>query len=818
MDPPLATPSARQHGEHEDEALLERVRQRLKGERGTAPDLVHVAIAVACARDGSLMVGSVCKQRTPPVKPGKAQNNIRAYVKRIREDDLLVSCAISLPAMDADTADAERRAKKARQRHNQREHQADVRYVLDSIIERIERSAEREAREHQRELMTGQRLDPWRCPAGCAPNSLDCGRVQFRKQCIPSAADIGGARRELWEAANCTQQGGFRDSRGRRYGSFMQQRLRDEEMEAQRDQMPSFEVCGTELLELQEMFLVWWDGRCSPGAWLRHWLQHNEHYPCAMSPEYRGEPTVQPPSADTLAACMYRACTGCARCCCADCFGPDLRPVGPAACARRGCSGCCYCRRSDPLPVYLQMRTFTWSLGGDAGPWLSIDELRRNLTALASRSCDNALPAYLLSRRGPGPVGDGRVVCVAGDVRKHVPAAELDEWAERLERRGVLLLILRSTSRACELDGAEQASMRAHVANVQTLRDQAKSEWAPLQREACQWQKQVEWEALTRHSCGERLREPGVRSAFRVGDVVYSAPSNHKMQHGVAVITSVGRRTDAESNIRLPTGELSLLVWDPTCRGFDGRVLRTDVGGDCDWTLLPPCCGRGAACPQLALTLPEERQWPNGHELDICDIQPIPEALLALVQPTVSSQKLTEQLQPFKRLLGSLMPPPPPPPPPLPAPPPQPPAASPAASPAAASPTAASLVAASPASSADSALPSWCTNLSDALEAKVATEVEALMSDYEQRTCSYTKADAEAMLRQLHARRAGYGPQPPRGWLLEKPYNLTESEWSRKVSEKAEREWTERVAQGVLTFARLQGAAAELWLADLKAQ
>ena len=100
---------------------------------------------------------------------------------------------------------------------------------------------------------------------------------------------------------------------------------------------------------------------------------------------------------------------------------------------------------------------------------------------------------------------------------------------------------------------------------------------------------------------------------------------------------------------------------------------------------------------------------------------------------------------------------------------------------------------------------------------KVAAEVEALMRGYKQRRCPYTQADAEATIRRLHARSAGYGPQPPRGWLLEKPYNLTESEWSRKVSEKAEREWTERVAQGVLTFARLQGAAAELWLADLKA-
>ena len=139
------------------------------------------------------------------------------------------------------------------------------------------------------------------------------------------------------------------------------------------------------------------------------------------------------------------------------------------------------------------------------------------------------------------------------------------------------------------------------------------------------------------------------------------------------------------------------------------------------------------------------------------------------------------------------------------------------ASPSAVLPAAASPVAASPTSSADTAMPSWCIDLPDALEAKVAAEVEALMSGYKRRRCPYTRADAEATIRQLHASSAGYGPQPPRGWVLEKPYNLTVSEWSQKVSEKAEREWNERVAQGVLAFARLQGAAAELWLADLKA-
>ena len=264
------------------------------------------------------------------------------------------------------------------------------------------------------------------------------------------------------------------------------------------------------------------------------------------------------------------------------------------------------------------------------------------------------MPAYLLCRRAE-PVGDGRAVCVAGDVRKHVSAVELNEWAERLERRGILLQILRSGSRACELDADEQASVHAHITRVQALRYEAESEWAPLQREASQLQKQVDWEALTRHSCGERLREPGVRSAFRVGDIVYHAPSHLKMQHGVAVVTDLDCRTSAESEVRLSSGALALLLWDPAARAFKSTI-RLDFGGDRNWMLLPPCCGRGAACPQLALTLQEQRQWPNGDQLDVCELEPIPAAFLSMVQKAVVPRKQMAFLRPFRRLLGTLMP------------------------------------------------------------------------------------------------------------------------------------------------------------------
>ena len=102
----------------------------------------------------------------------------------------------------------------------------------------------------------------------------------------------------------------------------------------------------------------WWDGKCAPATWLRRLLHQNEYLDSITSREYRGESNEYMPSEDTLAACRYRRCYGCARCwISADRFGPDFRPVGPAACARRGCSGCCYCRGDKSLPVYLQVCT-----------------------------------------------------------------------------------------------------------------------------------------------------------------------------------------------------------------------------------------------------------------------------------------------------------------------------------------------------------------------------------------------------------------------------------------------------------------------------
>ena len=294
------------------------------------------------------------------------------------------------------------------------------------------------------------------------------------------------------------------------------------------------------------------------------------------------------------------------------------------------------------------------------GPWLTVDELRRWVRGLASNnwSAPDALPIYLLWR-GPDPIGDGRVICVAGEVIDHVAADELSAWAERLQRRAsVLLQVVRTKSRECILDADEQTLRDAHLACQATLQVEAKADMAQLRGAPVEWTRQVKWESLTRHSCGERLSfTPGFRvvtSAFRVGDIVYCAPSDFKMQHGVAVITHVVVSYGYGGIDRVPTGQISVVMWDPATRAFILPVIKTDYGGDRSFMLLPACCGRGAACPQLALTRPEERQWPNGDPFNVHDIKSIPRAFLSLLQSVEKGCKLQEHLKTFGRLLEPL--------------------------------------------------------------------------------------------------------------------------------------------------------------------
>ena len=109
----------------------------------------------------------------------------------------------------------------------------------------------------------------------------------------------------------------------------------------------------------------------------------------------------------------------------------------------------------------------------------------------------------------------------------------------------------------------------------------------------------------------------------------------------------------------MPTGELRLLWWDVDCLSFSRsqHVYAHQVSG---FTLMPPCCGKGAVCQHWQSI--EHPQWPNGDALDLGALRPIPEAFARLLknelrQPGWQQQRELETS--FKPLLGEHYRPPP---------------------------------------------------------------------------------------------------------------------------------------------------------------
>ena len=74
------------------------------------------------------------------------------------------------------------------------------------------------------------------------------------------------------------------------------------------------------------------------------------------------------------------------------------------------------------------------------------------------------------------------------------------------------------------------------------------------------------------------------------------------------------------------------------------------------FTLFPPCCGRGAACPHLLLTIELGRwQWPNGDDLDLRVLQAIPAAFAGVLRNEMQHgwQQRRAAQEMYKTLLGS---------------------------------------------------------------------------------------------------------------------------------------------------------------------
>ena len=490
-------------------------------------------MAVQLSRDGALEPNTVFKRAQ--ISSSATRKRIREYCDRILRNDLLAQCASAQP-LDVQAADEERRAKKAKQRHDQREHWTELNGVLDKIIGQLEQRAERAER------VRLQGLKPWSCPAGCAHGAADCGRLQFRQRLAMRREAIEVQQERLWEAANPMRV-------------LVRTVNCDGDYSWQApdwSRKPSFACSDTELAETQQAFLSMWDGRVrargstprqwlrplltaapplaqvSPERWLEHWLVHGEHLRSRTSREYHGR-MKQRGAADMPLELAQRGERWAhisvltlltTRRPAPDQYGyeelPDGQrlldgqdwPVsGPIACARRGCSGCCYCYSAAPLPVYLQAvysaaaHVVAWHGVQPRGPqpvaqriphasWVTVEELRAWVDELDTSSCTRAVPVYLLHREMEWR-DDGWVLSVAGDVRNHVSTEELSEWASRLERSKKSLHVLISDSRELVIDDAERTHIEEYLSAQAAAQEQMDAEMETSRQQASEWREQM---------------------------------------------------------------------------------------------------------------------------------------------------------------------------------------------------------------------------------------------------------------------------------------------------------------------------------------
>ena len=64
-------------------------------------------------------------------------------------------------------------------------------------------------------------------------------------------------------------------------------------------------------------------------------------------------------------------------------------------------------------------------------------------------------------------------------------------------------------------------------------------------------------------------------------------------------------------------------------------------GESVKWMLMPPCCGRGAACPHLLSA--EGPQWPDGSSLDLTSLAGIPDVFADLIETDLRQPSWQQQ-------------------------------------------------------------------------------------------------------------------------------------------------------------------------------
>ena len=286
---------------------------------------------------------------------------------------------------------------------------------------------------------------------------------------------------------------------------------------------------------------------------------------------------------------------------------------------------------------------------------MTIAELREGVEQLIRRDTPKVVPVYLLDRAGSSVMPGfeaGSVICIAGEVRNHVSASELASWAEKLARCSIFLQVLSANTPELQADAHELQAKQAHLEQQSPLLEAADADWEACRAQMAKWTQQVEAEA--RRGCGTRRDGlqvfgggQGWHSAKRVGDLVYMPPRDSTTQHGIGVITQVWEGVgmggeDVPEGWEVPrrgsglmlTGDIDVLIWDTEKLSFE-QVFRHQCEGH--WELLPPCCGRGVACPHLQQKhLP---QWGNGEPMELSILEPIPRAFLKWYRQAAGRQR-----------------------------------------------------------------------------------------------------------------------------------------------------------------------------------
>ena len=99
-------------------------------------------------------------------------------------------------------------------------------------------------------------------------------------------------------------------------------------------------------------------------------------------------------------------------------------------------------------------------------------------------------------------------MCVAGDVRNHVSASELDEWAARLARGQILLRILTCDAREVVINDSEGMHIETYLRKQSAALEASAAEWEPIRAQMVKWDAEARRQLEARRHVGCVQTEP----------------------------------------------------------------------------------------------------------------------------------------------------------------------------------------------------------------------------------------------------------------------------------------------------------------------